>query len=90
VLGEHVEGVDVRLAIRHPAAAERLIDRSGAEPGERVTRTELGRTRRARAALGNDRHSAARRQPARPLIDRSEAHAQSRCEPTSSPMPAMS
>jgi two-component system phosphate regulon sensor histidine kinase PhoR len=41
VLGEHIEGVDVRLAIRHPAAAERLIDRDGAEPGERVTRTEL-------------------------------------------------
>jgi len=41
VLGEHIEGVDVRLAIRHPAAAERLIDRSPAEPAERVTRTEL-------------------------------------------------
>jgi two-component system, OmpR family, phosphate regulon sensor histidine kinase PhoR len=39
VLGDHIEGVDVRLAIRHAAAAERLTDRSpGAEP---VTRTEL-------------------------------------------------
>ncbi|HYJ52583.1 MAG TPA: ATP-binding protein [Allosphingosinicella sp.] len=26
LLGDHVEGSDVRLAIRHPAAAERLID----------------------------------------------------------------
>jgi two-component system phosphate regulon sensor histidine kinase PhoR len=41
VLGEHIEGVDVRLAIRHPAAAERLIDRGPGEPAERVTRTEL-------------------------------------------------
>ena len=39
VLGEHIEGADVRLAIRHPAAAERLIDRG--EAAERVTRTEL-------------------------------------------------
>jgi two-component system phosphate regulon sensor histidine kinase PhoR len=41
VLGEHIEGVDVRLAIRHPAAAERLSDRSPGEAAERVTRTEL-------------------------------------------------
>ena len=40
LLGEHIEGVDVRLAIRHPAAAQRLIDRPG-EPPERTTRTEL-------------------------------------------------
>jgi two-component system, OmpR family, phosphate regulon sensor histidine kinase PhoR len=40
VLGEHIEGVDVRLAIRHPAAAERLADRPG-EAGEPMTRTEL-------------------------------------------------
>jgi two-component system phosphate regulon sensor histidine kinase PhoR len=39
VLGDHIEGVDVRLAIRHPAAAERLIDR--APEAEPVTRTEL-------------------------------------------------
>jgi two-component system phosphate regulon sensor histidine kinase PhoR len=39
VLGEHIDGADVRLAIRHPAAAERLIDRG--EAAERVTRTEL-------------------------------------------------
>ena len=39
LLGEHVGGVDVRLALRHPAAAERLAR----EPdlAERVTRTEL-------------------------------------------------
>jgi two-component system phosphate regulon sensor histidine kinase PhoR len=37
LLGEHVQGVDVRLAIRHPAAAERLTG----EQTERVTRAEL-------------------------------------------------
>jgi two-component system, OmpR family, phosphate regulon sensor histidine kinase PhoR len=36
VLGDHIEGVDVRLGIRHPAAAERLI---GAD--NEVSRTEL-------------------------------------------------
>jgi len=41
ILGAHIEGVDVRLAIRHPAAADRLIDRQADEPPERVTRTEL-------------------------------------------------
>jgi two-component system, OmpR family, phosphate regulon sensor histidine kinase PhoR len=36
VLGDHVEASDVRLAIRHPAAAERLaqIERGGVEDGE--------------------------------------------------------
>lgn len=38
LLGDHVQGIDVRLAIRHPAAAERLV---GAEGGERVTSTDL-------------------------------------------------
>jgi two-component system phosphate regulon sensor histidine kinase PhoR len=37
LLGEHVQGVDVRLAIRHPAAAERLTG----DQTERVTRAEL-------------------------------------------------
>jgi two-component system phosphate regulon sensor histidine kinase PhoR len=41
VLGEHIQGVDVRLAIRHPAAAERLVDRRPGESPETVTRTEL-------------------------------------------------
>jgi len=41
ILGSHIEGVDVRLAIRHPAAADRLIDGQADEPPERVTRTEL-------------------------------------------------
>jgi len=41
LLGPHIEGADIRLAIRHPAAAERLIDRSPGEAAERVTRTEL-------------------------------------------------
>lgn len=39
VLGEHIEGVDVRLAIRHPAAAERLASTIESEQG--VFRTEL-------------------------------------------------
>jgi two-component system phosphate regulon sensor histidine kinase PhoR len=39
MLGEHIEGVDVRLAIRHPAAAERLVERG--EDRELTTRTEL-------------------------------------------------
>lgn len=39
VLGGHIEGVDVRLALRHPAAAERLAREPDTE--EEVTRTEL-------------------------------------------------
>lgn len=75
VLGEHIEGVDIRLAIRHPAAAERLIDREGAEPGERVTRTELvglgDHERRWEMTVTRlrDRSRLVR------LIDRSETHA---------------
>jgi two-component system phosphate regulon sensor histidine kinase PhoR len=41
VLGEHISGTDVRLAIRHPAAAERLVERSRGKPGEPATRIEL-------------------------------------------------
>ncbi len=41
LLGEHIQGVDVRLAIRHPAAAERLIEPPSGEQPERVIRTEL-------------------------------------------------
>jgi two-component system phosphate regulon sensor histidine kinase PhoR len=37
LLGEHIQGVDVRLAIRHPAAADRLTG----EQTERVIRAEL-------------------------------------------------
>ena len=75
MLGEHIEGADVRLAIRHPAAAERLIDRPPGEPIERVTRTELvGLGERDRrwemtATLLRDGSRLVR------LIDRSEAHA---------------
>jgi two-component system, OmpR family, phosphate regulon sensor histidine kinase PhoR len=75
VLGEHIDGVDVRLAIRHPAAAERLIDRGPAEAAERVTRTELvGLGERDRrwemtATLLDDGSRLVR------LIDRSAAHA---------------
>ncbi len=75
VLGEHIKGVDVRLAIRHPAAAERLIDREGAEPGERVTRTELvglgERERRWEMTVTRLRDGSRLVR----LIDRSEAHA---------------
>ncbi|MDQ8757778.1 ATP-binding protein [Sphingosinicella sp. LHD-64] len=39
LLGAHIEGVDVRLAIRHPAAAERLAGPAGADDQNR--RTEL-------------------------------------------------
>jgi two-component system phosphate regulon sensor histidine kinase PhoR len=39
LLGEHIEGVDVRLAIRHPAAAERLA--APAENEDPRARTEL-------------------------------------------------
>ncbi|MDB5667664.1 MAG: two-component system phosphate regulon sensor histidine kinase PhoR [Alphaproteobacteria bacterium] len=40
LLGEHIADVDVRLAIRHPGAAEQLADRPGDNP-EGETRTEL-------------------------------------------------
>jgi two-component system, OmpR family, phosphate regulon sensor histidine kinase PhoR len=65
----------VRLAIRHPAAAERLIDRSPGEPIERLTRTELvglgERDRRWEMAttLLDDGSRLVR------LTDKSEAHA---------------
>lgn len=39
LLGAHIEGVDVRLAIRHPAAAERLAAPPGTEDQNR--RTEI-------------------------------------------------
>ncbi len=40
LLGHHIEGVDVRLAIRHPAAAERLAG-TGGDGDEAPRRTEL-------------------------------------------------
>jgi two-component system phosphate regulon sensor histidine kinase PhoR len=74
LLGDHIEGVDVRLAIRHPAAAERLIDRPG-EAVEPRTRTELiglgdpgRRWEMATAVLGDGTFLVR-------LSDRSEAHA---------------
>ena len=39
LLGDHIEGTDVRLALRHPAAAERLTGELPAE--QAATRTEL-------------------------------------------------
>jgi len=74
LLGAHIEGVDVRLAIRHPAAAERLIDRPG-EAIEPETRTELvglgepGRRWEMATAVLDDGTRLVR------LIDRSQAHA---------------
>ena len=41
LLGPHIQGIDVRLAIRHPAAAERLTEPAPDDPPERVIRTEL-------------------------------------------------
>ena len=75
LLGAHIEGVDVRLAIRHPAAAERLVDRSGADASERVTRTDLvglvepDRRWEMTTTLLDDGSRLVR------LIDRSAAHA---------------
>lgn len=40
MLGEHIEGADVRLAIRHPAAAEQLAERDGEQAGD-FSRTDL-------------------------------------------------
>jgi two-component system phosphate regulon sensor histidine kinase PhoR len=75
LLGDHIQGVDIRLAIRHPAAAERLTDRQNDESPERVTRTELvglgERERRwtmSAALLENGGRLVH-------LTDRSEAHA---------------
>ncbi|MCA1749545.1 MAG: hypothetical protein LC634_08450 [Sphingomonadales bacterium] len=41
LLGDHIVGQDVRLAIRHPAAAERLIGKGPDEDGESRTALEL-------------------------------------------------
>ena len=71
VLGDHIVGVDVRLAIRHPAAAERLIG----DHADEVSRTELvglgDRDRRWEMVLSPlpDGDRLVR------LQDRSEAHA---------------
>lgn len=71
VLGDHIEGVDVRLAIRHPAAAERLIG-DGVEVASRTELVGLGdRDRRWQMILSPlpDDSRLVR------LKDRSEAHA---------------
>lgn len=41
LLGEHIQGIDVRLAIRHPAAAEGLAEPASGAQAEPVIRTEL-------------------------------------------------
>jgi two-component system phosphate regulon sensor histidine kinase PhoR len=41
LLGEHIVGEDIRLAIRHPAAAERLTGRVGSEGGSPRASIEL-------------------------------------------------
>lgn len=42
LLGEHILGEDVRVAIRHPAAAERLLDPEEAEAGAPIHLVGLG------------------------------------------------
>ncbi|TGX50320.1 ATPase [Sphingomonas gei] len=42
LLGEHVLGEDVRVAIRHPAAAERLMRRDNGAPGAPIHLVGLG------------------------------------------------
>ncbi len=75
LLGEHIGGIDVRLAIRHPAAAERLIDRGPSDQSEVSTRTELvglgepGRRWEMTTSLLGDGSRLVR------LTDKSEAHA---------------
>ncbi|MBR0553963.1 ATP-binding protein [Stakelama marina] len=43
LLGQHIVGEDVRLAIRHPAAAERLLSDAGRASGEPINLIGLGR-----------------------------------------------
>ena len=52
LLGAHIEGSDVRLAIRHPAAAEHL---AGDDGGGAPVADRAGRAGRARPALGDAR-----------------------------------
>jgi two-component system phosphate regulon sensor histidine kinase PhoR len=73
VLGAHIDGADIRLAIRHPVAIDSL---SGAGAGEAVTRVELvglgGQDRRWEMTVvpfGNDGSRLVR------LIDHSAAYA---------------
>src|SRR5262249_40400323 len=42
LLGNHITGQDIRLAIRHPAAAERLVAPVGAAAGEPISLVGLG------------------------------------------------
>jgi two-component system, OmpR family, phosphate regulon sensor histidine kinase PhoR len=42
LLGKHITGQDVRLAIRHPAAAERLVAPPGAAPSDPISLVGLG------------------------------------------------
>jgi two-component system, OmpR family, phosphate regulon sensor histidine kinase PhoR len=74
LLGEHIEGGDVRMAIRHPAAAERLVERPGpasaeAEPAELVGLGEADRRWLMSAARLGDGSRLVR------LTDRSGQHA---------------
>lgn len=71
VLGQWIDGQDVRLAIRHPAAVERLVanDRHAADEAELVGLGEADRRWRMRVAPLGDGSLLVR------LTDRSEAHA---------------
>jgi two-component system phosphate regulon sensor histidine kinase PhoR len=42
LLGKHITGQDVRLAIRHPAAAEQLVAPPGMAPGDPISLVGLG------------------------------------------------
>jgi two-component system phosphate regulon sensor histidine kinase PhoR len=74
MLGAHIEGVDVRLAIRHPAAADQLTGRSE-DAGSGLVRTELvglgepGRRWEMTTSALADGSRLVR------LVDRSQAHA---------------
>jgi two-component system phosphate regulon sensor histidine kinase PhoR len=75
LLGDHIVGEDVRVAIRHPAAADRLISRNEASDPHPIELAGLGgrdnRWQMNVAALGPDRLLVH-------LVDRSEGHAAER------------
>ncbi len=74
LLGERIEGQDVRLAIRHPAAVERLL-RSASGRAEEIELIGIGEAERrwtmAMTPLGHDALFVR-------LTDRSEVHAAER------------
>lgn len=75
LLGSHIVGEDVRIAIRHPAAAERLTSSAEMPGGDPIELVGLGgrdsRWQMNIAGLGEDRTLVQ-------LVDRSEGHAAER------------